>query len=377
MVVTTRANAHPLAPAVVADLVRFFPVIARSSPPCLALEERVADLAGILDVNFEAEGAVFATHALNRAAALASECQRPKEVNRILRQHLTVYADQDELSVTAAIAMLEPATDLARLYALAGRTDLALSWLLRLMHAVRTGTSTSIDRYTLPLDRIDAEPGELQLLQGWAWTRLLADAVKILAMAGRWGEAAELVGRHDGMSVRLTEVRQAVIVAHLVDGNLAAARSHLERAKPTQEWEGEVASCLSVLAAEPTDRAEAAATMIATFQHSAPTADLAAWRARYGIAVTRLAQATGNPYAGIARQLAAEAIRVGDGHAARDLLRHVAGCLSRKDIATLERNVTRAGLRPGALTGHNLSRLRLTTERATAILQTTLRRPPR
>lgn len=374
---TTRAAAQPLAPAVVTDLVRSYPSIARTSPPCLALEERVAGLAGTLDVPFGDASAAFATHALNHAAALASECQRPKEVNRILRQHLTVYADQDELSVAAAIAMLEPATDLARLYALAGRTDLALSWLLRLMHAVRTGTSTSIDRYTLPLDRVAAEPGEDQLLQGWARTRLLADGVKILAMAGRWGEAAELVARHDGMSVRLTEVRQVVIVAYLVDGNLAAARGHLERARPTQEWEHEVASCLGVLVAEPADRAEAAETMITVFQRSAPTADLAAYRARYGIAVTRLAQATGHPYAAIARQLAAEAIAMGDGHAARDLLRHVGGCLSHKDIGTLERNVTRSGLRPGALSGYNLSRLRTTTERATTILQTTLRRTPR
>ena len=275
-----------------------------------------AQLAGILEVPFGDEGAVFATHVLTRAAALSSECQRPQEANSILRRHLSVYAEQDSLSAPAAIAMLEPATDLARLYAMAGHPGQAVTWLTRLMHAVRTGASASIDRYVLPLDCVETEPGARQLLQGWAWSRLLGDAVKILHVAGRWAEAADLVARHTGLSARLTETRQAVIVTHLMAGDLVGARRHLDQAQPTQEWESEIASCLSVLAAEPDDRVEAAAVMIDAFQDSAPVAHLAAYRARYGITVTRLAHAIGrHPYARIARQAAAEAIAVGDGHA--------------------------------------------------------------
>ncbi|GAA4706808.1 hypothetical protein APR04_001684 [Promicromonospora umidemergens] len=377
MVVTTRAAARDLAPEAVVGLSRSFPLIARPGPVCLALEERVTQLSEVLDVPFGDAGATFAAHALTRAAGLASECQRPKEVNRILRQHLAVYAGRDLLSGAAALAMLEPATDLARLHALAGHTDRAVTWLTRLMHAVRTGTSISIDRYDLPLDHVDADPGEHELLQGWAWGRLLADAVKILTMAGQRAEAAALVTRHGGLGARLTETRQAMVVAHLVAGEPVAARHYLAGAQPSLPWESEIASCLAVLAAEPADRPADTAALISTFQHSAPATDLAAYRARYGVMVTRLAHATGHPYASIARQVAAEAIAVGDGHAAREVVRTVAGCLSHKDIATLERNIIRAGLRSGALTGYNLSRLRTTADHATTILQESLQAIPR
>jgi hypothetical protein len=371
-VVLTRSPAQPVA-STVAGLVQSFPLIARPAPPCLAMEQRVAQLAKILDGPFGQEGALFATHTLTQAAALASECQRPQEAIHILRRHLAVYADQATLSAPAVIAMLEPATDLARLSAMAGHPDQAVTWLTRLMHAVRTGTSASVDRYVLPLDQVEDEPSERHLLQVWAWSRLLGCAVKILQVAGRWAEAADLVARHDGLSTRLTETRQAVIVAHLMAGDLFGARHHLDQAQPTQPWEQEISSCLSVLTAEPGDRVETAAAMIGAYKRSVPAAHLAVYRARYAVTVIRLARAVGrHPYAGIARQAAAEAIAVGDGHAAREILRTVPGCLSRKDIAALERDVTRAGLRGGALSGNYLTRLRSTADRATTILQDSL-----
>ncbi|WP_454859593.1 hypothetical protein [Promicromonospora soli] len=381
MVVTTRAPARTLTPGTVASLAQPFPLIARRAPVCGSLKERINQVAAALETPTIAgqTGAMITSCVLNRAAALASECQRPKEAYVILRQHLAVYAGQDSLSVPAAIAMLEPATDLARLHAMARHTDRALSWLNHLMHAVRTGTRATIDRYTLPLDRVHAEPGESELLQGWAWTRLLAAAATILARTGRWADASALITRHEGPGPRLTPTRQTWVVANMVGGDPAVARRYLAEAQPAEPWESEIASCLSVLVAEPEDRVEAADAMITVFQRSAPTPDLAAYRARYGSTVARLAHATGLPYAGIARQLAAEAISVGDGHAARNVLRTVAGCLSRKDIATLERNVARAGLngREGlndaTLTGYNLTRLRTTTDLATTILQNTLR----
>ncbi|WP_419707966.1 hypothetical protein [Promicromonospora sp. NFX87] len=361
----------------VANLLQPFPLIARPAPLGVALEVRVAQLTSLLKGPFGNEGAAFASRALNGAAALASECRRPREANRILRGHLAVYAGRDSLSVPAALSMLEPAADLARLYAVAGHPDLAVTCLTNLMYAVRAGTSVKLDRYVLPLDRVEGGPDELRLWHEVASARMLGDAVKILNMAAKWPEAADLVTMNGGPGSRLTEPRQAVIVPHLIGGGLASARRHLEQAQPTQEWETEIASCLSVLAAEPDDRADAAAVMIETFQRSAPAAHLAAYRARYGITVTRLAHTTGHQFASIARQAAAEAIAVGDGHAARELLRTVAGCLSRKDIATLERKVTRAGLRGGALTGHYLSRLRSTADRATTILRDSLQTAPR
>ncbi|MDR7381161.1 hypothetical protein [Promicromonospora iranensis] len=295
----------------------------------------------------------------------------------ILRQHLGAYAEQVTLSVPAAIVMLGPATDFARLRAMSGRADEALSWLTRLRHAVRTGRRTSVDRYMLPLDRVDATPDELRLMRDWAWSRILAVAVKVLAVAGRWGEAADLVTRHGGPAARLTETRQVLVVAHVVDGELEVARHHLVEAASAELWEVEVASCLSVLVAEPADRGDMAAAMLGTFRHSRPEPLRAAYRARYGVTVARLAHATGHPYADVARQLAAEAITLRDGHAAREVLRNVGGCLSRKDVAALKRNVTRAGLTGDHLTGYSLTRLRTIAERAVTNLRNALHQPPR
>ncbi|MFD2024045.1 hypothetical protein [Promicromonospora aerolata] len=336
-------------------------------------------MAGILDLaplGREVD-VLLAAIALDRAAGLASDCQRPKETTAILRRHLGAYAELTTLSVPVAIAMLEPATDLARLHAIAGRTDQALSWLTHLMHAVRTGSRTPVDRYMLSLDRVDGAPEELRLLRDWAWSRLLADAVKVLAVAGRWSEASDLVTRHSGPATRLTETRQVLVVAHLVDGELEAARHHLAETTPTELWEVEVASCLRALAAEPADRADEVAAMLTTFRQSRPEPLHAAYRARYGVTVARLAHATGHPYADIARQLAAEAITLRDGHAAREVLRNVGGCLSRKDVAALTRNVTRAGLTGDHLTGYNLTRLRATVHRAATNLHIALHHPPR
>lgn len=374
----TTASMTPLStPAGVTDLVRRFPLIARPVPVCLSLQERITQVAAMVDrpsSGTEAD-AFLAARALNRAAAVASECQRPKEATAILHRHLSVYAGRTALGGQAAIAMLEPATDLARLRALSGYPDQALSWLSRLMHAVRTGTRPAVDRYVLPLDHVDGSSDELRLLEGWAWSRLLADTVKILAVAGRWSEAADLVTQHDGPGARLTETRQVMVLAHLINGELEVARRHLAEAVPVELWEIEVTSCLRVLAAEPADRTDMAVAMLGTFRRSIPAPQHAAYRARYGVTVARLAHATGHPYADIARQLAGEAIALRDGHAAREIRRNVAGCLSSKDVAALERTVTRAGLTGNQLTGYNISRLRTTAVRATAMLQDALLGP--
>jgi hypothetical protein len=343
------------------------------------LEERLTQVAELLDlpsISPEVD-VLLAALTLDRAVGLASDCQRSKEATVILRQHLGAHSEQAALSVPAAIAMLGPATDHARLLAMSGRMDEALSWLTRLRHAVRTGSGTSVGRHILPLDRVDGAPEELQLLRDWAWSRLLADAVKVLAVAGRWSEASDLVTRQGGPAARLTETRQVLVVAHLVDGEREAARHHLVEAATAQLWEVEVASCLSVLAAEPADRGDVAAVMLGTFRRSRPEPLHAGYRARYGVTVARLAHATGHPYADIARQLAAEAITLRDGHAAREVLRNVGGFLSRKDVAALTRNVTRAGLTGDHLTGYNLTRLRTTADRAAANLRNALHQSPR
>ncbi|WP_423464283.1 hypothetical protein ACO229_06895 [Promicromonospora sp. MS192] len=373
----TRAATKDLAPAVITGLAGSFPLIARPAEPYGPLEDRVAALVDSLPASSEhapATVAMLATKTLNQAALLASECQRHKEANTILRHHLSAYTTQDSLSVPAAVGMLEPVTDLARLHALVGQTDRAVVWLTRTMHALRTSTRVSVDRYELPLDRVEVhgeEPDGPRML-GWAGERLLADTVKILTRAGRWSDAVDLISRNGGPGARLTETRQAMITTHLVAGEPVTARHYLAGAQPTQAWEDEIASCLTVLAAEPGDRAQAVEAMLATFQRSTPAPGMVGYRTRYGIAVTRLAHATGHPYAVIARQVAAEVIEAGDGGAARDVLRAVGGCLSRTDITTLERSVTRSGLHAGALAGHHLSRLRVATQHALQLLRAAL-----
>lgn len=358
------------------SLARRFPLVRRRTAACGQLAERVdgvAQAAHTLSIN-PARTVERATYALNNAALLASDCKRPELAVDLCWRQVEIYTAQSApLTVTAAMAMLGPVTNIARLRALSGQTDSAISLLTQLLRAVRTGGRTTIDGHVLRLDRVDGTMEERRALVRWMWSRLLTDGIKALALVGRWSDAARLVTTYNGLGDRLTEPRQAMVLASLLDGDLGGARRQLEAATVGDLWEHDVASCLTVLTTTPSARAEAARAMVDAFRRGSPQEGHAAYRARHGVTVALLARATENPHADdVVRQVAAEAIGALDGYAAREVLRHADWGLSDQDHGRLERIMERSGLTGGRLTGQMLTKLQNAADSAVTTLGETM-----
>lgn len=358
------------------SLARRFPLVRRRTAACGQLAERVEDVAQAaytLSIN-PARTAERATYALNSAALLASDCKRPELAVDLCWRQVEIYTAQSApLTVPAAMAMLGPVTNIARLRALSGQTDSAISLLTQLLRAVRTGGRTTIEGHVLRLDQVEGAVEDRRALVRWTWGRLLTDGIKALALVGRWSDAARLVTTYNGLGDRLTEPRQAMVLASLLDGDLPAARRHLTEATPGNLWEHEVGSCLAVLTTTPQARAEAARAMVDAFRRGSPQEGYVAHRARHGVTVALLARATENPHADdMVRQVADEAIGTLDGYAAREVLRHADWGLSEQDHGRLERIMERSGLTGGRLTGQMLTKLQNAADSAASTLGETL-----
>jgi hypothetical protein len=119
--------------------------------------------------------------------------------------------------------------------------------------------------------------------------------------------------------------RQATIVAHCLNSDLAAARASLAESTPEQPWELQVASCLKVMCANPdnTSRREAVTAMITRFVERQPMPGYAFFRAQLGLTVTTLAGTVDSDAASrVFTQVVGEVIESEDGHAAREVLRY-------------------------------------------------------
>lgn len=121
------------------------------------------------------------------------------------------------------------------------------------------------------------------------------------------------------------EGRQATIMAHCLNGAPAAARTALAQSTPEHPWEHQVASCLKVMCTDPdkTSASQDITTMIRHFVRQEPMPGYAVFRAQLGLTVTTLTSTT-DPDAAhrVLTQVADEAIKAGDGYAARGVLRH-------------------------------------------------------
>lgn len=364
---------------------RRFPLVPRRALRCSDLDERIVievagpadrDLTGQIHGSDPGMLVARARLALDRAAVIASDCRRPDVAVDLCQRHLDIYTNHytarpGPVSLFMADAMLEPARNLARLLSLQGQTDEAVALITELATAVADRRPALVAGASLPLDRIEVTPDDRRhwTAQSWAAhvrTGLLADGIKAYALADRWTEAAYLVEDLEGLSPYLTEPRQAMILAGLTGHDLPGARRHLAETAGAWRWEDEIATCLRVLTAAPPDRLAMVEVMVAAFRASVPEWQLAPYRARYGVTVTLLARAAGHRDTDdVARQLVAEALDVRDGHAAREVLRHLPDRLTVDEHAVLGEVVDRSGL-TGGPTGKQLSGKRLVALRDVA-----------
>lgn len=367
----------------VAAVIRRFPLLGRPRPACPSLPERIQEITDIAhaaghDADRLAEGA----HALNKAALIASDCGLPDLARDLCWQHIDLYrATEHPLTVLQARHMLEPVLNLARLQLRARDGDQALVLLTAMFQAVRSGTDLVVEDRTLPLADLTGSKAEHHKLHEWVWLHLLGDGIRALALAGRWDDAVAHAYTHRGIGLHLMEGRQAMIVAHCINGDLTRARAALADAAPQQPWELQVASCLKVMCANPdhTSRRDVTA-MITRFVEHQPMPGYAFFRAQLGLTVTTLA-ATIDPEAAsrLLAQVTDEVIESRDGYAARELLRHhdTQTPVTDRQDAELANMLAASGLGIGTMAEHLRQSLHDSTRAAAQELRAELQQSER
>lgn len=341
-------------PTTLAAAVRRFPLLGRPRPSCPSLPDRVTALAGMLHET--GDGLADGAHTLNMAALIASDCRVADLARDLCWKHINIYRAADRpLTVLQARYMLEPVLNLARLQIRASDGELALQLLASMYRAALTNTDLLVDGRTLPLTDLTGTRHQHHKLREWVWLHLLGDGIRALTLAGRWDDAVAHAQAHRGIGLHLMEGRQATIVAHCLNGAPATARAALAESTPEQPWEREVASCLEAMCtdADGTSARREITAMIRHFVEQEPMPGYAVFRAQLGLTVTTLASPTDPDAADrVLAHIAGEAIKAGDGYAARDVLRYhstqAAGLTSALGNA-LSDLVTSSGLGSGTL----------------------------
>lgn len=370
-------------PTTLAIAARRFPLLGRPRPACPSLVHRVQEVADIArragqeNADALAEGA----HALNKAALIASDCGVPTLARDLCWRHIDIYrAATRPLTVLQARYMLEPVLNLARLQIRASDGEQALRLLTAMYRAVMSGTDLVIDGRTLPLTDLTGSRPEHHKLREWVWLHLVGDGTRALTLAERWDDAVAHAQAHRGVGLHLMEGRQATIVAHCLKGAGVEANAVLAESRPVQPWELQVASCLKVMC---TGTAGVSArrdisTMIGHFIGQEPMPGYAAFRTQLGLTVTTLAS-TADPEAAdaVLTQVADEAIKAGDGYAARDVLRYhdtrVANSTGEQSEALVDLLIS-SGLGAGTLPEGLLDSLISSVQAAVEVLSESLRK---
>ncbi|OHV58750.1 hypothetical protein [Pseudofrankia sp. BMG5.36] len=355
---------------------RWFPLIARPRPPCIALPRRVAALRDLVDQAVRTGDPMPAVTAYNQAALIASDCGLPDLARRWCHDHARLYIDAGPLSPALARNALEPLVNLARLRTRAGDGDGAYQLLDDLYRTITTGEPTTIDGIPVTPDLLTATPHERHQLRRWLWTVLLSDGTRALTSTGRWHDAHRHLQRHHGIGHRMHDGRQVAVLAHATTGDHHAALTLLDATVPGESWENAVTACLKTLVyrAAGSDAAACTTTAIERFHALTPTAALTVFYVRLGLAIVRSANGlTTLDSARLTARLAELAIATGDGYTARDLLvdNDPTGLPSaqRRELVAVS---ARCGLGAGRISIETLDGLDTTIAAARAVLTATL-----
>lgn len=370
-------------PTTLAATVRRFPLLGRPRPSCPALPERVQEIVDIARAagHDDADGLADGASVLNKAALIASDCGLLDLARDLCWQHIDLYRVADRsLTVLQARHMLEPVLNLARLQLRASDGDQALGLLKVMFQAVKASTDLVVDGRTLPLTDLAGTRTELHKLREWVWLHLIGEGVRALVLARRWDDAVAHAHAHRGIGLHLMEGRQATIVAHCVNADLAAARASLAESTPEQPWELQVASCLKVMCAnaDGTSRRGDVAAMITRFVERQPMPGYAFFRAQLGLTVATLADTVDSDAASrVLAQVVGEVIESEDGYAAREVLRYrdIPAVVTGGQRAALTNLMNASGLGIGTLPEPLRQSLLDATHAAAQALSTSLQQP--
>lgn len=345
--------------------------------PCPPLPARTARIAEILNGNGSLLG--VASHALNMAALLASDCGMNDLARDLCHRQIQPYLClRRPLTADEGRLMLGPVLNLARLDLRAGSGDDALRRLEDADQAVAAGRDLAVDGSVLPVSAIGGTSEEHAKLRSIVRALHVGDGVRAHATVGRWHLAAGLAETLGGVYPRLLEGRQAVVIARCLAGDLSGARRVLTQATVAESWENQVAACLAVLASPAGEVTDAVDTMTSRFLADPLPAGRVLFRARLSATVVALSrEIRPDNAAQVAMAAAGEAIQAREGYAARDILASPAAASlleprSRKELARI---ADESGLGRGTMPPALADILHLTVEKALACQGTALARP--
>lgn len=345
--------------ATVHAALRWFPLTGHARPACPPLPDRVREITQLVESAREPGANVLskASHALNKAALLASDCGHPGLARDLCWQHINAYLNIERpFTVQEARGVLGPALNLARLSLRADDPVTALQLLDDIYQAVMNGTNATIDGQPLPLAGLTGTRANLRQLREDVWLQYLAESIRAHARLGQWDQAVNHAEAHHGIGAHLMDGRQTAIIAQVVNGHRDEAQRLLAESAITQPWEQHVASCLGVMCAEDNDVGTAIDAMTALFLESAPAPGYTVFRTRLALTIATLSASASSPQSAlVATKTANEVIESADAYAARDFLSHQPpGCLpteaqSEKLTALVNASALNAGSVPKPL----------------------------
>lgn len=365
------------APGTASAALGWLPLAGWSRMPCPPLPARTARVAEILNGNGSPLG--VASHALNMAALLASDCGMDDLARDLCWRQIQPYTRlRRPLTADEGRLMLGPVLNLARLDLRAGSPDDALRRLEDADHAVAAGRDLTVDGSVLPVSAIGGTSEEHAKLRNVVRALHVGDGVRAHAMAGRWHLAAGLAETLGGVYPRLLEGRQAAVIARCLAGDLDGARRILTQATAAESWEDQVAASLAVLASPAGEVTDAIDTMTSRFLADPLPADRVLFRARLSATVVALSrEIRPDNAAQVAMAAAGEAIRAREAYAARDILASptAASLLEPRSRRELARIADESGLGRGTMPPALADVLHLTVDKALAGQGTALARP--
>ncbi len=330
-------------------LIRRFPLVPRPRPACTPIASRVAAITRLAQLAARDHDLAKAAAAFNQAALLASDCGQASLARRWCCEHARAWLHTTPLTAATARFALEPVVNLARLNIRDGHGDRAYELLATLYEAITTAAGMTIEDITIPGTTLTRTAQDRLELRNWLWTVCISDGTRALTATGKWQQALTHLQRFNGIGHRMLDGRQVAVIAHAVAGDTTEALRVLRDTRPGDPWEQAVTSCLTVLSRQ---HAQVSGTpladaMISAYRQLDPSAHPPVFQARLGLTVIDTAAATGYPGAlGLARKVIGDAVQVGDGYAAREILAHP-GCraiLTRKQEHDLTGTFTASGL---------------------------------
>lgn len=307
-------------------VLRWFPLTGHARPACPPLPERVREITQLAEAADTPDANVLseASHALNKAALLASDCGLSSLAHDLCWQHINAYLHADRpFTVQEARGILGPALNLARLNLRADNPASALRLLDDIYQAVMKGTDVTLDGRVLPLADLVGTTAELRQLREDVWLQYLSESIRAHARLGQWTQAVKHTEAHRGIGTHLLDGRQAAIISHVVDGNHEEVQRLLAETTITQPWEHHVASCLNAMCVPGEEATTAIDTMTTLFLESDPVPGYIVFRTRLALTITALANSTSSPQAAcVASKAADEILESADAYAARDFLSH-------------------------------------------------------